>query len=281
MSTPPSAHAHPRPVHGWRPPPRPHTGLRATFPGSHSEVLSAPDAAVDLEQHAPRIQDQGPLGSCVGQSTARAIAIALHRQQLVPGFVALGASLTDPADDARGPFLPSPLDLYRGARAAIGTLDEDSGALIGDALKYAKEQGFGPDSLWPHEQNRGGFNLPPPDALVRARPHHRLISYEPLDYDLDTIRWELTCGFAVCVGLRVYAGIFDAPGGVIPLPEGSARGGHAMCLTGFDNGRGAFRCDQSWSESWGEQGRGWLPFDYVLNPLWCGEIYAVRVVRKG
>lgn len=268
-SRPPSGSGSPN-THGWLDPQlhgRPaHTGLRlssSALAPAQFVRLADPLLSVDLEQHAPRIQDQGPLRSCVGHTVARALAICIARQGLTA-------------------FLPSPLDLYRGARLAIGTEEEDSGAMIADALAYARTQGFAPDSLWPHESNRAGFNLPPPVALDRARPHHRLITSEPLDYDLDTLRWELACGFPVCVGIRTYAGIVDAPGGVIPLPQGSARGGHAMCVSGFDNARQALRIDNSWSaEGWGEKGRGWLPFEYVLNPLWCGEIHSVRVVRAG
>ena len=148
-------------------------------------------------------------------------------------------------------------------------------------LAWARDHGFAPDSLWPDATSKASFNQHPPATLELARPHHRLVNHEPLDYDLDTLRWELACGHPLVVGIRTYAGIVDAPGGVIPLPQGAARGGHAMCVSGFSNERQALRIDNSWSEAFGERGRGWLPYEYVLNPLWCGEIHAVRVVRAG
>ena len=28
------------------------------------------------------------------------------------------------------------------------------------------------------------------------------------------------------------------------------------------------------------RGRAWLPYRYALNPFWCGEMHAIRVVRR-
>lgn len=268
MNTRPFGHSL-HPTHGWLHPedhgrPR-HTGLRlsanALSPGQFNR-LNHPSYAVDLEQHAPLIQNQEWLGECTGEAVARALAICMSRQGMTP-------------------FLPSSLDLYRGGRLAIGTEEEDSGAMGSDVLAWARDHGFAPDSLWPDATSKASFNQHPPATLELARPHHRLVNHEPLDYDLDTLRWELACGHPLVVGIRTYAGIVDAPGGVIPLPQGAARGGHAMCVSGFSNERQALRIDNSWSEAFGERGRGWLPYEYVLNPLWCGEIHAVRVVRAG
>ncbi len=56
-------------------------------------------------------------------------------------------------------------------------------------------------------------------------------------------------------------------------------GGHAVCAVGYDDSRvivnpankksskGALLIRNSWGSSWGENGYGWLPYDYVLNGL--------------
>jgi hypothetical protein len=42
-------------------------------------------------------------------------------------------------------------------------------------------------------------------------------------------------------------------------PDDTVAGGHAYLAIGYSAARGAFRCLNSWSRSWGDQGRFWLP----------------------
>ena len=61
-------------------------------------------------------------------------------------------------------------------------------------------------------------------------------------------------------------------------------GGHAVCAVGYDDSKvivnpsnqksskGALLIRNSWGSSWGDNGYGWLPYDYVLTGLasdWC------------
>ena len=49
--------------------------------------------------------------------------------------------------------------------------------------------------------------------------------------------------------------------------------GHAVVAVGFDDSieigpsKGAFIIRNSWGEEWGENGYGYLPYDYLLNGL--------------
>lgn len=244
--------------YGWLPPPEAHRGQRSR--ATVGELLTLP-RSVELA-HVPAVTDQGPLGSCTGHAVACAVGARLLAQRV-------------------GAWLPSPLDLYLGARAREGTVERDSGALLADVLGHAEHEGLAPDALWPHAERGAEFRGPAPSPLASARPRTRLITHEPLDWDVGTLRWELACGYPVVLGLRTF-GAFERVGGdgAIPMPEGPAVGGHAMCAVGYDDGRRALRVQNSWGTSWGAEGRAWLPYAYALNPFWCGELHAVRVVRR-
>lgn len=246
---------------GWRPPPTPHVGRRLSLSRFDQAALGQ-RTRVDLAPFAPPIQYQGSYSSCVGHAVARALAIRLRFQR-------------------EGQFLPSPLQLWRYGREALGLVAEDAGTIAGDVFAAAHARGFGSDEYFPYEASGGAFAQPLPRELVVDSERNRLITSEPLDYDVDTWRWELACGHPLVIGVRVFDGLYEPDeGGAIPLPAGPERGGHALCVVGYDDNLEVLEVDNSWGLSWGNRGRGRIPYAYVRNPVWCGEIHSVRVVRS-
>ena len=54
--------------------------------------------------------------------------------------------------------------------------------------------------------------------------------------------------------------------------EAYKEGWHAIVLTGFDDDMNAFKFKNSWGKKWGEEGYGWLPYEYVK--LYTSELVA-------
>jgi C1A family cysteine protease len=78
-------------------------------------------------------------------------------------------------------------------------------------------------------------------------------------------------------GFTVYSS-FPYPGDGrkdIPYPTNndSVLGGHAVMAVGYDDNRmiggkkGALLIRNSWGTGWGEQGYGWMPYDYVVHGI--------------
>jgi C1A family cysteine protease len=83
-------------------------------------------------------------------------------------------------------------------------------------------------------------------------------------------------------GFTVYSSISQADSnGEIPFPNAGEKvvGGHAVDAVGYDDGKvithglsgakttGALFIRNSWGTGWGDDGYGWLPYDYVLRGL--------------
>lgn len=249
---------------GWLPPERfgrTHQGTRRRLTAAEVAGLAP---VIDLDPLAPLTYNQFDLGSCVGQSTAKAIEIALARA--VRGGLAPRR------------FVPSRLALYYGARQAIGTVHEDSGAIIADALAHARKVGFADECYWEHDANLGSFAVAPPPTYYDAAHESRLVTSEPLDHDGATLHWELAAGHVVLAGMWVDEG-FANPADDVITPGGRRLGGHAVAVVGLDMANQRARIKNSWGDGWGRGGCAWLPLDVLLDPSITGELHAVRSVR--
>jgi C1A family cysteine protease len=82
-------------------------------------------------------------------------------------------------------------------------------------------------------------------------------------------------------GLTVYNSLFEAKDGKIPYPCSGEKvaGGHAVMAVGYDDTieiknpgcststKGAILIRNSWGPAWGDEGYGWLPYEYILKGL--------------
>lgn len=244
---------------GWRRPTTPHRGTRLALSPADLDGLPA---AVDLRPGMPAVYDQGALGSCTAQAIAGALEYLGRREGLS----------TD---------TPSRLALYFDGRAARGHVLEDDGAILVDVVTAASLRGFASESAWPYDVTR--FAAPPPAHYRETALHTRLVNAEALAHDLGTLLSTLASGYPVAFGAEVYESFETVDtGGVVPLPSSDERelGGHAMLVVGYDRPAGYFLVRNSWGESFGTHGHVWMPFDYLLDATLCGELFALRAVRR-
>lgn len=225
----------------------PHTGTRTAPP----DVRLPPHV---LLGHLPPIYDQGQVGSCTAETLAAGCELLAPRA----GYA---------------PERPDRVALYYRERARLGRTGDDSGAILADGVD-ALAQGWEPEQAHPTHWSSAWIN--PPAPLAADAP--RLVSFEALDLDVDTLRWELASGHPVAVGLRITEGWWEVAGSV-PSPEGAVVGGHAVLLVGYSVARRAWRVRNSWGAAWGEGGYAWLPFAWTSLP-WCGEAHALRAIRR-
>jgi len=144
----------------------------------------------------------------------------------------------------------------------------DSGTFMRNMMGAMTLFGVPPEEYWPY--NEPDFDLEPTGTT-------------PADL-LASIKKSLASSLPLMFGFTVYSSIAQSNTnhGKIPYPErgDKVEGGHAVVAAGYDDGMkirnvaagarettGAILVRNSWGAGWGDQGYGWLPYDYILKGL--------------
>jgi len=242
--------------------------IRPYFASKPSKSAKIP-SKIDLRTLFPPIVDQGRLGSCTANAAAGII-----------GYYLCANSAFEPV---------SRLFTYKTTRNLMET-DGDTGAYIRTTMGSLALFGSPPEKYYDYDISR--FDDEPPAFCYSFASGFQAISYFRLDCEksgnaeiLSSIKETLARKYPCMFGFTVYESIGKSPGGKIPFPAKGEKtiGGHAVCAAGYDDNMkigsgdsattGAFIIRNSWGESWGEKGYGYLPYEYVLQGLaldwWC------------
>jgi C1A family cysteine protease len=217
--------------------------------------------STDLRKWCTPIVDQGQLGSC----TANALA------GLVGYFINKYNGKT---------FASSRLFTYYMTRKLEGSpVNQDTGATIRGTIGSLAQFGVPPESDWPYDIKKYA-TFPDLYSSLRAQ-NNKGTKYALIDQPkmtrtavLTAIKTQLAAGMPIEFGTAVFQGIETVgKDGKIPYPAPGEQpvGGHAIDAVGYDNNlaigssKGAFLIRNSWGTSWGMDGYGWMPYDYLLK----------------
>lgn len=229
---------------------------------------------VDLRAGCSAVEDQAALGSC----TAQALAGALEYLQL--------AALSE--QEVRRYRDLSRLFIYYNERAAMGTVREDSGAMLRVGIKTLAKSGVCKEESWPYDIER--FARKPPAHCYTEASAHTVVAYQRLT-SLVEMKACLAQGMPFVFGFSVYEHVMSpavARTGVLrmPKPDERLQGGHAIMAVGYDEAKACLFFRNSWGEGWGKRGYGEMPYGYLTqrglsDDFWCiqstaSDCYALR-----
>lgn len=104
------------------------------------------------------------------------------------------------------------------------------------------------------------------DAQKTQAANNKISGYARLDEDEYKITKELKswmyAGYPLWFAANVDDGFQDIGTATWSTPSGKDHGGHAMTLVGWDDTKKAFKIANSWGKSWGDNGYGWVDYDY-------------------
>lgn len=224
---------------------------------------------IDLREWCSPIENQLDLGACTAHAAAGIVEYFERR------------AFSKHIDASR-------LFLYKTTRNLM-QVTGDTGAWLRETVGALVLCGVPDEKYWPYkvkdfDKEPGGFVY----ALAENYSTIKYFCHDPQGFDthapavLDSVKKYLDAGIPSMFGFWGFETFEDSdqPGDIpYPCKGEDALWGHAVMAVGYDDDRkisnlkcktetkGALMIRNSWGKNWGDNGYGWLPYDYVLNRL--------------
>jgi hypothetical protein len=218
-------------------------------PGDGKTVRNLP-SRVDLSPYLPPVQSQGQIGSCSAWSTVYYAKTLQENQE----------RKWDPNLESHQ---YSPLFTYNQITKGV-----NRGTSIVSHMTLLEQQGAATFRTFPSTRDIAVFpgnNAMEEAVLYKSASHRKLDKYDEVRrtwyVDLQSVKTALAEGLPVIGGFEAYQNLYEYQGGIYSRADGPKRGGHAMCIVGYDDEKRALRIVNSWGTDWGERGFMWMAYD--------------------
>lgn len=194
----------------------------------------------------PPIGDQGQQGSCTAFSVGYA-TMGFH----IKRFSNTNYSYSN---------IGSPKFLFNLCKAS----DCDGGSSYPSAFKVLKNKGICTLNIMPYSDASCSEQ---PNSSQYSNANNFKIngwSYVSLN-STENIKRLLYSNYPVMISITCYDNFFRYTGGIYRSISGTNKGGHAVCIVGYDDNTGAFKVQNSWGTSWGDAGYFYVPYTFLYD----------------
>ncbi len=211
---------------------------------------------VDLSPNMPPVGNQGMQGSCVAWSTG-------YANKSYHEFIERKDSQNWKYTQNGAPnpkVLFSPAFIYNQINGG-----KDNGSSIHDAMSLIVSRGALTLDLMPYDVNNY-TRQPSPDQLQFASKF-KAKEFQKVRYnDPSEIKAQLAQNRPVVVGILVDEGFNDLRGKTIYKEQkGQSFGGHAITIVGYNDSTNAFKFQNSWGTTWGDNGFGYIDYRFLAK----------------
>lgn len=235
---------------------------------SNKKGISLP-GMVDLRTWCPEIRNQGRLNS--GTAHAALALFEYHQRRAFDRYIDLSRRF-----------------VYYNARKLMH-LKGDSGATLRHTLQAITLFGSPLEEDWPYTDEKSDIDNEPPASLYAMGYNYHAVRYfchDPIHISMSPADVLRNVKSFLAAGIPSVFGFFIFPSfpkanikGALPYPCVGERykWKHAALAVGYDDTmkvenlmckrvtKGALLIHNSWGSDWGDNGYGWLPYEYVYN----------------
>lgn len=221
----------------------------------------------DMTGQCGPIRDQGNFGTCAGQA---------------------GSGVKDKHEG----LVTSPLYIYNWAKKLDGIPDQE-GTYLRTIMQVLLNKGICLEATLPYSRMRWPAMPAITEAMDTEAAQFKIGGYAKIS-TMQELKQSIASGRPVLAGVLVCQSFVDAPGGNIPVPgsmgQDNVLGLHGILVVAYDDNRvangykGFFKIKNSWGEEWGEDGYGYIPYDFFTwrdslgMPAWMESWTCVDVI---
>ncbi|MCW1962256.1 C1 family peptidase [Chryseobacterium viscerum] len=219
--------------------------LTMKFKGKSAKVLTASIPSSYTITNTPPIVDQGQEGSCVAFATAYAATSILEYNF---------KGITNPR---------SPEYVYN----QIKISSCPNGTYVSRGLNLIKNQGVCSWNEMPYTDVE--CSTQPNASQKNAASTHKFTTWATVDKtNINNVKTLLSMNLPIIIAITV-DGSFDnlssADNWIWKSHSGTVRGGHAICVVGYDDAKQAFKVQNSWGTAWGDNGFFWIDYAFFAK----------------
>jgi C1A family cysteine protease len=198
------------------------------------------------------VRNQGQFGTCVG-------------------FAAAAVKDNQESREAGQQVVTSPLYLYKRCKEQDG-IPTQEGTYPRTVMAVLKNLGICPEETWPYDKMAWPSMPAVPSGADQQAAGYKIGAYARIT-TIDEVKQAIVKDGPVLGAVLVCQSFMDAVDGIIPIPGSGnepdyIRGGHAICVTGYDDNMtakghtGYLEFRNSWGPEWGDGGYGYIPYEF-------------------